>query len=55
MTLWRHLEERLGNEPPRKFLALDGGGIRGLLSLEILVEIEKKIAANLGRSAGRLF
>ena len=35
-------------EAPRKLLALDGGGIRGVLSLEILAEIEKKIAAKTG-------
>ncbi len=48
MTAWRHLEKRFGSERPRKLLALDGGGIRGVLSLEILAEIEKKIAAKTG-------
>jgi predicted acylesterase/phospholipase RssA len=48
MTSWRHLEKRFGSERPRKLLALDGGGIRGVLSLEILAEIEKKIAAKTG-------
>ncbi len=45
---WGHLEKRFGTERPRKLLALDGGGIRGVLSLEILAEIEKKIAAKTG-------
>ena len=48
MSLWGHLEERFGTERPRKLLALDGGGIRGVLSLEILAEIERKIAAKTG-------
>ena len=48
MSLWGHLEERYGTERPRKLLALDGGGIRGVLSLEILAEIERKLAAKTG-------
>jgi len=48
MSLWGHLEQRFGTERPRKLLALDGGGIRGVLSLEILAEIERKIAAKTG-------
>ena len=48
MSAWGHLEERFGTERPRKLLALDGGGIRGVLSLEILAEMEKKIAAKTG-------
>ena len=50
MSAWGHLEERFGTERPRKLLALDGGGIRGVLSLEILAEMEKKIAAKTGIS-----
>ena len=48
MSSWGHLEERFGTERPRKLLALDGGGIRGVLSLEILAEIERKIADKTG-------
>lgn len=48
MNSWGHLEERFGAERPRKLLALDGGGIRGVLSLEILAGIEAKIAAKTG-------
>jgi predicted acylesterase/phospholipase RssA len=48
MSSWGHLESRFATERPRKLLALDGGGIRGVLSLEILAEIEKKIAAKTG-------
>jgi hypothetical protein len=33
----------------RKLLALDGGGIRGVLTLEVLAEIENKLQTMLGR------
>ena len=48
MSSWGHLEERFGTERPRKLLALDGGGIRGVLTLEILAEIERQIATATG-------
>lgn len=35
------LKTRLGSTGPRKLLAIDGGGIRGVLSLQILDRIEK--------------
>src|SRR5687768_15891435 len=40
-----HLKDRFGKEDgkPRKLLALDGGGIRGALTLEILVEMEEQL------------
>jgi len=34
---------------PRKLLALDGGGIRGILTLEVLAEIERLLQRELGR------
>src|SRR6476646_4443792 len=37
------------NAPPYKLLALDGGGIRGVLTLEILREIEGTLQQELGR------
>lgn len=48
MSSWGHLEKRFGTERPRKLLALDGGGIRGVLTLEILAEIERKLEAKSG-------
>src|SRR5262247_1381094 len=33
----------------RKLLALDGGGIRGVISLEVLAEIESKLQGVLNR------
>src|SRR2546423_3214537 len=39
---WGHLERRYGGEPrPRKLLALDGGGIRGVLTLQVLIRMEE--------------
>lgn len=35
------LADRLLAKPKRKLLAIDGGGIRGVMSLEVLLEIEK--------------
>lgn len=36
---------RIGQQGPKRLLALDGGGIRGVLSLEILAAIETPAAA----------
>lgn len=38
------LQERILSKGPKKLLAIDGGGIRGVLALEILAEIEKLFA-----------
>ena len=47
---WKTLEERyLQPKPQRKLLALDGGGIRGVLTLEILLELENKLRQRLGK------
>ena len=48
------LRTRLASKAPRKLLAMDGGGIRGLLSLQILEEIEKLLARQSGREDYRL-
>jgi hypothetical protein len=38
---WGPLEKRFGGGPrPRKLLALDGGGIRGVLTLQVLIRME---------------
>ena len=46
--LWGPLAERYSTPGPRKMLALDGGGIRGVLTLSILKEIERQVGKPLG-------
>jgi hypothetical protein len=42
-----HLEAKMAPAPTKKLLALDGGGIRGMISLEILAAIEKRVGRKL--------
>lgn len=51
MSLWGPLQDRYETKRPRKLLALDGGGIRGIITLEILSEIENKLKEKSGRGA----
>jgi uncharacterized protein len=56
MSVWGALAEKYevkpGEElPPRKLLALDGGGIRGILTLEVLLRIEQVLADATGKGA----
>lgn len=45
MSLWGPLQERFENpDRPHRLLALDGGGIRGVLTLGILEEVENQLA-----------
>src|SRR3954453_10331928 len=48
------LAERLQSKAPRKLLAIDGGGIRGVLSLGVLARIESLLIAESGRPDYRL-
>ncbi|MDX1547307.1 MAG: patatin-like phospholipase family protein [Rhodothermales bacterium] len=48
-TLWGPLAERYTTKQPRKLLALDGGGIRGVITLEMLGAMENQLADRLGR------
>lgn len=49
MSNWGPLAARYETEQPRKILSLDGGGIRGVLTLEILLEIETQLRRELKR------
>ncbi len=49
MSLWGPLQQRYETTQPRKILALDGGGIRGVLTLEILAEMEKQLRQKLNK------
>jgi len=49
-----HLADRLAGKGPRKLLACDGGGIRGVLSLMVLARIEKLLIEESGRADYRL-
>jgi len=44
-----HLTERFKRPGPKRILALDGGGSRGLLSLGVLAQLERHLAERSGR------
>jgi len=43
------VQEKLSAPGPKKLLALDGGGIRGLITLEYLLEIQRRLREGAGR------
>lgn len=43
------VKDKRAKQGPRKLLALDGGGIRGVMTLEVLAEIEARLQERLGR------
>jgi uncharacterized protein len=49
MANWGPLAQRYEAKQPRKILSLDGGGIRGVLTLEILLELEQQLRQKLGK------
>jgi uncharacterized protein len=53
MTYLDNWDTKFAGVKPRKLLALDGGGIRGVMSLEILRKIEQELATATGK--GNLF
>jgi patatin-like phospholipase/acyl hydrolase len=42
------IQAKLDKKPPYKLLACDGGGIRGIISIEILAKIEDELRASSG-------
>ena len=44
-----HLQKRINTPGPKKILALDGGGIRGMITVEVLAELESLLRQKLGR------
>ena len=49
MSIWGPLSNRYETLQPRKILSLDGGGIRGVLTLEILLELETQLKSALAK------
>jgi hypothetical protein len=49
-----NLKDRIEHPGPKKLLAIDGGGIRGVLALEVLQRIEDLLKAESGRADFRL-
>jgi hypothetical protein len=45
---WKRLASRYAEPRPRRMLALDGGGIRGMITLQILKRIEQIVGQKLG-------
>ncbi len=54
MSNWGPLSERFENKRKRKILALDGGGIRGVITLQFLAELEKQLSQKLNNADFRL-
>src|SRR6201988_2643047 len=49
MSLWGHLEHSYNTARPRKLLALEGGGIRGVMTLQVLIRMEELLAEKSGQ------
>ena len=54
-TRWKSLHARYKDDRPRRLLSLDGGGIRGLITLGILERLEGLLAQKTGKSLPEYF
>jgi patatin-like phospholipase len=52
---WKSLRDRYQEDRPHRMLSLDGGGIRGLITLGILERIEKLVQEKTGRKLEEYF
>jgi patatin-like phospholipase/acyl hydrolase len=52
---WKSLRSRYEEDTPHRMLALDGGGIRGLITLGILGQIEELIHQKTGQKLCEYF
>jgi|HubBroStandDraft_3_1064219.scaffolds.fasta_scaffold01837_6 hypothetical protein len=52
---WKSLHDRYQEDRPHRMLSLDGGGIRGLITLGIVERIEKLVQAKTGRKLWEYF
>lgn len=52
---WKSLRDRYQKDRPHRMLSLDGGGIRGLITLGILERIEKLVQEKTGRKLEEYF
>jgi predicted acylesterase/phospholipase RssA len=52
MRMGAHLRERFQRPGPKRILALDGGGARGLLTLGVLAQLERHLAERSGQGDG---
>jgi len=46
-----HLKEKVEGSEPKKILSLDGGGIRGIITVEVLAKIERELRKREGNQA----
>jgi uncharacterized protein len=51
MSAWGNLKSRYETVQPRKILSLDGGGMRGMITLGILLELETQLRTESGKSS----
>jgi hypothetical protein len=51
MSIWGPLKDRYETKQPRKILSIDGGGIRGIVALGMLAEMESQLKNKLKRGS----